>query len=150
MIFQIEWTTYDSAIIHHFEGPEGATEQDFRAICDKLMHEALQDAIDGKPGKSVLHDSPPYWLGYDYGVDEIVARLPEHGYKEVKFPTVNYSHGSVMGEHDDHAHMDPASGVICDELRAKVVAYNAEMHRGLAEKRLRQKMLRTETNLTGS
>ncbi len=104
MIFQLMHSTYDGSIDFYFEAPEGATEADFKALCDRLMRESAHDAVRG------ILKNPMYtygtgsvgWVGYDFLCYEIAARLPEHGYKEVKFPTVVYSHGLIIDEpHDD-------------------------------------------------
>jgi hypothetical protein len=140
MIFQLEWTTYDSAIIHHFEAPEGATLEQFQALCDKLMEESLQDAVEGKPGRSPMHENPPYWLGYMYGVEEVAARLADHGYKEVKFATVNYTHGSIIdGKKPEEGCEDFGYGkTLTGDTREKVAAYNQKMSEDNKERRQRK------------
>lgn len=154
MIFQLEWASYDCTSIHTFEGPDGATEEGFRGLCNQLMHEALQDAVDGKPGRCDLHENPPYWLGYDYGVDEITVRLADHGYKEVTFPTVSYVHNTIIdGRFDEEGNGSDYSGGLELEpgLRAAVAEYNAKMHRDMREDALRRKILaRTEIDLPQS
>ena len=48
MIFQLTHTTYDTSTHFYFEAPEGTTEADFKALCDRLMRESAHDAVLGK------------------------------------------------------------------------------------------------------
>ncbi len=124
MIFQLMHSTHDGSIDFYFEAPEGATEADFKSLCDRLMRESAHDAVRGIL-KNPMH---PYgagsvgWIGYDFLCYEIAARLSEHRYKEVKFPTVVYSHGLII----DEPHDDDCENVLGDVL-PEVLEHNRKV-----------------------
>lgn len=127
MIFQLMHSTYDCSIDFYFEAPEGATETDFKILCDRLMREAARDAVHGIM-KNPMHTygtRTAGWIGYDFLCYEIAARLLEHGYKEVKFPTVVYSHGLIIDEpHDDCEN-------VLGDLLPDVLAHNRKVREQL-------------------
>lgn len=139
-IFQLEWGTYDGSREFYFESPEGATFDQFKALCDMLVRQAAEDALNGKY-QAPLHQSCDstgerrWWLGYDFFVDEVVARLPAHGYKQVTFPTVQYLHGMILREYEG----DKENNVLGDDLAARVCQYNKEFDEDLREKRAERK-----------
>jgi len=98
MIFQLTHSTYDCSSHFYFEAPEGATEADFKALCDRLMRESAHDAVRGKRPMRTCGTGTVGWIGYEFLCYEIAARLSEHGYKQVKFPTVLYSHGLIIDD----------------------------------------------------
>lgn len=125
MIFQLMHSTYDASIDFYFQAPEGATEADFKTLCDRLMRESAHDAVRG----IMKHPIHTYggmigWIGYDFLCYEIAARLPEYGYKEVKFPTVVYSHGLIIDEHRED----------CENLLGDVLPEVLEHNRKLRER----------------
>jgi hypothetical protein len=69
------------------------------------------------------------WIGYEFLCSEIAARLREHGYKEVKFPTVAYSHGLII----DDPHED-CENVLRDVL-PEVLEHNRKVREELGAKR---------------
>jgi hypothetical protein len=134
-IFQLEWGSYDCSTEYYFDAPEGTTFEEFKALCDRLIRESAEDAMHEK-GRHPLHQKriearKGWWLGYEYFVREVSARLPEHGYKEVKFQTAMYKHGDILGEY----YGDKENGVLGDELAARVCVYNREKKEEIEEYR---------------
>jgi hypothetical protein len=129
MIFQLTHSTYDASIHFYFEAPEGATEADFKALCDHLMRESAHDAVCGKHLMRTYGAGTVSWIGYEWLCFAIAARLPEHGYKQVRFPTVVYSHGLIIDEpHED------CENVLGDVL-PEVLEHNRKVREQLGDRR---------------
>ncbi len=119
MIFQLQVCDYDCNMIYYFES-SGTTEADFKSLCDRLMRKSAQDILEGKT-RSPLHTSIPAWIGYDVLVNEVVARLPDYGYKQVHFPGVTYNRASIFRSPEDDE-----DKVFSEEEFQALIAYNKE------------------------
>lgn len=116
MIFLLQHTTYDGSWEYYFEGPEGATQETFKGLCDKLLRMAAQDILAGRP----LHsDIAGCLIGYDSLVREVSLRLPYHGYTRVELPTAEYVHGMIFSGEEDNK-----DGVFPPHFYAALVEFN--------------------------
>lgn len=135
-IFQIEWGTYDGSVEYYFDAPEGSTYEQFKSLCDQLIRESAEDALkfqyrDPMHLSSDSQGERRWWLGYDFFVREVVARLPEHGYKQITFPTVKYLHGMILREYEG----DTENNILGEDLAVRVCAFNKAFEEDLNAKR---------------
>jgi hypothetical protein len=94
MIFKLEWVDYDSSNVAYFEAD--ATLKEFNILCNILMREAAEDALEHK-ASSVFNQGHPKFIDQFYLFHEIVARLQERGYREIKLPSTRYEPAWLQG-----------------------------------------------------
>jgi hypothetical protein len=125
-VFQLTHATHDGSSDYHFDAPPGATEAEFKSLCDRLMREAAGDVLKGKTHQGYMIEqgrSPlESWIGYDTLVDEVRVLLEAHGYRRVRLPTVEYTNGLIIREP-----ADDTDCILGPELVAGVVAANARV-----------------------
>lgn len=112
-IFQLSHATYDSQTDYFFEVPEGVTPDQFQNQCDTLMREEVRRIMADPACRS-------HRIGYEDLVSEIATRLPELGYRRVRFPRITYLHGLQLRRTSD----DGAEQVLGDELADAVYTHN--------------------------
>jgi len=140
-IYQLTHADYDCSTDYYFENNFDPlpTLGEFQTLCDCLMNEAALALVKGEAKAPMLqYGSGAYdsWIGYDQLVQEVAARLPEHGFRRVEFPTVIYLHGGIIrgGEWEElHGSITRIDGVeketkfLTDEALAAIIAHNQKI-----------------------
>lgn len=130
-VFDLVYSDYDWQEHYFFSGPEGATLEDFRKLCNDLMPKAGY--------RAALKRSSPKSGGricWSDVVESLVSLLEEQGYQRVSMDSYTIEGGFIVGLNEDE--LDARLG-----FSWQVIAnYNHKLEKKLAEERKAKRNLR--------
>lgn len=98
VIFELEYADYDVPKVYYFEGPDGATQNDFEKLCKKLLPEAgykayIKRVIDVQRALEWVG----CWVYWNDVVESLGLLLEEHGYQPYNFPGIQLKGEGIIG-----------------------------------------------------
>lgn len=130
-VFDLVYSDYDWTEHYFFDGPEGATLEDFEKLCDLLMPQAGY--------RAALKKSDPKnggWICWSDVVESLISLLEEQGYQRVSIDSYHMDGGTIIGINDD----EPDSRLgFANQL---IIAHNRKLEKKLAEERKAKRSMR--------
>jgi len=130
-IFDLVYADYDWREHYFFDGPEGATLEDFEKLCNQLLPQAGY--------RAALKKSSPKKEGWIYWVDVVealVSLLEEQGYQRIDIDSYHMEGGYIIGLNDDES--DFRLGFAAPII----TSHNLKLEKKYAEERKAKKALR--------
>jgi hypothetical protein len=134
-IFDLVYSDYDWQEHYFFDGPDGATLEDFEKLCNQLMPKAGY--------RAALKKSAPKeggWICWSDVVEALISLLERQGYQRVYIDSHHIDGGTIIGFNEDDD-IEESLG-----FSAKIILnYNRKLEKKLAEERKAKRSLRLGT-----
>lgn len=131
-IFDLVYCDHDVEDHYFFEGPDGATEEDFIELCESLTPKAGY--------KVVLKRANPEdgrWICWGDVVEALVPLLEEQGYQRIYLDTHYFDGGTIIGMYDK----DPLDERLGFSAKL-IVLHNRQIEEKLAKEREARRALK--------
>jgi hypothetical protein len=125
-LFDLVYCDFDWKEHHFLEGPIGATLEDFKELCARLLPKAGYRA-------ALKHLDPRKkgWIGWSEVVESLIALLSEQGYQRVSLETNQIEGGIIIGIDSDDGLVDERLGF----AGPLIADYNRKLEKKLQEDR---------------
>lgn len=114
-VSRIYWEDYEP---HDLIGPDNCTKEEFLALCESLLHDAAEAALEAEE-----NSEHPSYVGWSEIVTQLVNQLTKHGFTPVEPIEAKFAGSAIIRDNRAHEAQLP------DSIVNKVSEYNEKVQR---------------------